>query len=180
MRVRYVIFCLFGFVNFETHSQSETVRCEAFVYDYFKEKKEVAIYEQSNQILMPFDSIEEDGKNEYCVKKVLDDLGNGSITVFYRNNLLFKYQVVSNEIKGAGICYYPFQKNDIAVIGWFKKSKLHGHVYVFDNKGVLVEVIKYKNGKYKKHLFYISRVGREFKYKGSKNPLRLDYEIILY
>ena len=86
-------------------------------------------------------------------------------------------QFNNSEYDGKGT--FRFKSGDV-YIGQFKNGKLNGELYVFDSNGILIEVMIYKNGKYKRHTYFwnesLSRTKKNKK-KYSSNPL-IDHYII--
>ncbi len=158
--------------------QKDTIITDYSVFDYFRQEQD-SIVQVVGVILMPTDSLSLFGKNEYTIK--VSNPKNGYLKVYFKNKLLYKYMLIDNEIKGTGFCYYPFSGN-VALQGTFKNNKLNGEVFVLKENGEILEVMKFKKGKYIKHLYHWLSFSKKSLRARSKNrsynPLRGD-EIIV-
>ena len=143
------------------------------MFDNFRSKVDSIFFDVGKIQLMNFSRIN-NNNNSFCISE------NEHLKVIkYQNEILFEYNLIDGTINGIGICYYPFLQKT-AMIGQFKNGKLNGELYVFDSNGILIEVMIYKNGKYKRHTYFwnesLSRTKKNKK-KYSSNPL-IDHYII--
>lgn len=158
--------------------QKDTIVTEYVIFDYFRQEYDSMVYCVGGY-LMPSDSISFKSQNEYRIEVVTPN--NGYLNIYFKNKLLYQYSLYNNEVCGVGSCYYPFT-SDVSVQGQFVKGKLDGLVFVQNEKGKMIESMKYRNGKYVKHVFHwLSLSKRALRYRSKKrsdNPLRGDEEII--
>ncbi|MFO7878586.1 MAG: hypothetical protein R6V52_00925 [Bacteroidales bacterium] len=158
--------------------QTDTVIKSCSVFDFFRQELDSNVYTVGSVFLMPPDSLYFNKKNEYIIK--VSNPKNGHLKIYFKNKLLYKYMLINNEIKGTGFCYYPFSGN-VALQGRFKKGKLNGLVFVQNENGEMIEVMKFKKGQYLKHIYhwlsFSKKSLRARSKKRSSNPLRND-EII--
>lgn len=159
--------------------QKDTVIKDCFVFDYFRQEYDSIVYNVGCVFLMPSDSLSFTKKNEYTVKVLNSE--DGYLEVYFKNRLLYKYMLINHEIKGTGFCYYPFSGN-IALQGQFEEGKLNGLVFVQKENGEMLEVMKFKEGKYIKHVYHWLSFSNKRLHDRSKNrssnPLRNDEVII--
>jgi antitoxin component YwqK of YwqJK toxin-antitoxin module len=124
---------------------------------------------------MSYDSVDMT-TNNFCVFEDTD-----LKVIKYKNEILFEYNLIDGKVNGIGFCYYPFLKKT-AMIGEFKNDQLHGKLLVFDFEGMLIEIMLYKNGKYKEHLYFWNESITSLKHNSVKssslNPLRNDDLIV--
>jgi|SRR5690554_744928 len=161
----------------QTMLDKEKIPCDSveyFVFDYFRQVKDSAVTMVGRVMLINYDRLDID-TNKYCFFK-----NNDLLVVKFKNEILYEYQINKNKITGIGICYYPFIEKT-AMIGEFKNNKLHGLLYVFDRQGELLEIMKFRRGKYKKHVYFWSDSNEEVKQRkniyNNTNPLLNEYEI---
>lgn len=154
--------------TFNTHS----------VYNFFTERNESIFHSIGSLLISPLDSFSLNEKNEYKVD--VQAPGNGMLKISFKGYLLFSYRLIDHEINGNCILYYPFSKTP-AVHAQFKKSKLHGLVITQSQKCEIFQIMLYRKGEYKKHLYHwlanSKRGLLNVSKRRSKNPLR-DDEII--
>jgi antitoxin component YwqK of YwqJK toxin-antitoxin module len=133
-------------------------------------RKTPSIFIRAKYGYMEFDYIDMEGNNEYRFEYKHDD----ELKVYFKEHPLFSYEVENGQLKGSGYCFYPFEKR-VAIQAEFRKSKLHGLVVVQDRNGKLLEIMKYKKGKYVRHLFLFNIKGKKGLRKYSRdhtgNPL---------
>lgn len=158
--------------------EKQVVSCNYsnMIFDYFRHQNDSNIYIIGSVFLMPSDSLSFVEKNEYCTKETIF---NGSVTekkIFFKDELLYSYTVKDDKINGVGYIYYPFLKK-IAIQGNFCNSKLQGLVTVQNKNGKIMEIMKYRNGKYIKHVFHQKYGYNNYKLD-SKNPLNNDYLLV--
>lgn len=168
-----VLLC-FSFID----NGTDTCHKSNSIFDYFRQEKDSSVYIIGPVFLMKSDSLSFKEKNEYCTKDVII---NGNIVrkeIFFKEKLLYSYTIKNGKINGLGYCFYPFL-GKIAVQGNFCNSKLHGIVTVQNKEGKIIEIMKYRRGKYIKHIFHQNFGYKKHKFK-SKNPLRYDYVITNY
>lgn len=130
---------------------TDTTFTNNFVFDYFRQEKDSIIYTVGSVFLMPSDSISFKEKNEYIFK--VSSPENGFLEIFFKNRLIYKYTLFNYRIHGTGCCYYPFDGN-IAIQGQFMNAMLNGYVFVQRQNGEIIEVMKFKCGKYRKHIYH--------------------------
>lgn len=128
---------------------------------------------------MPSDSVSFKEGNSYRVE--IKRPQNGTLKIYFKGYLLCKYSLIDGQINGIGIFYYPFLGN-VAVQGQFVDGKLHGLVFLQRENGEIVEVMKYRNGVYVKHVFHwLSHSKKSLRARSmnrSSNPLKNNEEII--
>jgi hypothetical protein len=149
---------------------SDTLFISNSVYDFFTGQEDSFNFYKGKIRLMEFDSIDMEGNNEYRFEYKHDD----ELKVYFKEHPLFSHEVENGQLKGSGYCFYPFEKR-VAVQAEFRKSKLHGLVVVQDRNGKLLEIMKYKKGKYVRHLFHFNIKGekglRKYSRDHTGNPL---------
>lgn len=118
-----------------------------FVCNYFNQSVDSVVLYFGNLQLMPQDSVNFGGNNVY--RHVLE---NDSLNVYFKNALLFSYGYSESGIDTVTV-YYPFD-GSVAYRAQFRKSRLHGQVVSLDKTGKILEVMMYKRGKYKYHLYH--------------------------
>lgn len=118
------------------------------IYNYFNGELCEPIYFMGYICLMPFDSLDVFGRNYYEVRETED-----SLKIYFKECLVFEFQIVNGFVEGEGKCYYPFN-NRVALRGSFKKSKLNGLTYVYDNNGAVIAGMRFRNNKYIKHEYF--------------------------
>jgi len=159
--------------------KKDTIINNDYVFDYFRQERDSMVQLVSCVILMPTDSLSLYGENQYTTK--VSNPKNGFLKVYFKNKLLYKYMLNDNEIKGTGYCYYPFSGN-IALQGRFKEGKLHGLVFIQKEDGEILEVMKFKNGIYIKHIYNwlsFSKKSLQARHKNrSSNPLQNNEVIV--
>ncbi|MGB0870986.1 MAG: hypothetical protein ACPGSD_15445 [Flavobacteriales bacterium] len=104
---------------------------------------------------------------EYIIELKINKVnGNGIHKIFKGNKqLISTNEITRNKVFGIGNVYNQ-ETGDLLISSMFKNNKLNGITITFKNEiggGVRVgSIVKYKNGKYKKHLYYIigSKSGR--------------------
>lgn len=155
----------------------DKISCDSiqyFVFDYFRQVKDYSVYDIGKVTLMNYEDFN-DSLNEYCVFK-----NQNLLVIKFKDEILYEYQISKGKVNGLGFVYYPFL-DKTALIGEFKNDKLHGSLYVFDKKGILIEVLKYKRGKYIKHQYFWLDSNTEVKSRkkifNKTNPLN-NYDII--
>lgn len=163
-------------------SQKDTLVTSYYVYDYFRQEYDSIVFTVGCIFLMPSDSISFLGKNEYkIIKETTTNPRFGHLYIYFKNKLLYEYTVVDNNITGIGVCYYPFSGN-VAITGQFNNGKLNGLVIVQRQNGEILEVMKYKKGKYIKHVYHwLAFTKKQLKGRSknrSDNPLKGDELII--
>lgn len=95
-----------------------------------------------------------DEPNYYDQKAVIHKKdGIGSFIIKYKGKLLFYFSIVNYNVEGVGTKYYNYTK-EIRCNGMFKKGKIHGTAFFFKQNGRIREVVLFKRGKYKKHLYH--------------------------
>jgi len=160
--------------NFEVGARIKNI-----VFDYFRQEYDSMVYNVGSVFLMPSDSLLFNKKNEYTI--AVSNPDNGYLEISFKNRLLYKYTLINNKINGTGFCFYPFSGN-VALQGSFKKGKLDGLVFVQEKNGEMIEVMKFKEGKYIKHIFhwlsFSKKNLRERSKNRSTNPLRNDEVIV--
>jgi hypothetical protein len=158
--------------------EKDTIFTSNSVFDYFRQEEDSIVFIVGSVYLMPSDSLSFNEGNEYTTKVINPD--NGYLEIYFKNKLLYKYRLINNKIERIGFCYYPFNSN-IALQGSFKEGKLHGLVFVQKVNGEILEVMRFKKGKYIKHIYHWLSFSNKALRKRSKhrsyNPLRND-EII--
>jgi len=161
-----------------TFFQTDTVIKSCSIFDYFRQEHDSIVYAVGSVFLMPSDSLHFNEKNEYTIKVSTPE--NGHLEIYFKNKLLYKYMLINHEIRGTGFCYYPFSGN-VALQGRFEEGKLNGLVFVQKEDGEMIEVIKFKEGKYIRHVYhwlsFSKKSSRARSKNRSSNPLRND-EII--
>lgn len=125
-------------------------------------------------MVVPGDSLNW-AKNEYLIKVTTPS--EGYLEIFFKDRLLYKYYLINNEVQGTGIIYYPFLGN-VAIEGQFNSGVLDGLVFVHKKDGEMIEVMKFRKGKYIRHLYHwLSFSKKSLKARSrnrSSNPLRND------
>lgn len=121
------------------------------IFDYFRQKSVSIVYDIGTVILMPSDSVSFKEDNLYRTK--ITDTVDGYKEIFFKDKLLFRYEMKQGKIEGLGYCYYPFSST-IAIQGEFSNGKLHGLVFFQEENGKIIEAMKYKNGKFDELLFH--------------------------
>ncbi len=158
--------------------QKDTIITEHSVFDYFRQERDSFIH-AVGVIIMPIDSLSFFGENEFTFK--VSNPERGYLEVYHRGYLIYRYMLINYDINGTGFCYYPFSGN-IALQGRFKEGKLHGLVSVQKEDGEILQIMKFKGGKYVKHVYHCLRFSRKslkaISRNRSYNPLRGD-EIIV-
>jgi len=146
-------------------------------FDFFRGQYDSVFTTIGGLEIIPFDSISRDVNTiRYDFRQTKD-----SLIVSYRNETLFSYKYNSKGQICVGILYYPFNRN-IAIWGQFKESRLHGIVTTFLKNGTLLEVMMYKRGAYKYHMYRRGMPCMDrtklFLKSETTNPLRMDELII--
>ncbi len=153
--------------------QTDTVIKSCSIFDFFRQEHDSVVYAIGSVFLMPSDSLYFNKKNEYTIK--VSNPENGYLEIYFKKRLLYKYMLINHELNGTGFCYYPFS-GDIALQGRFKDGKLNGLVFVQKEDGEIIEVMKFKEGKYLKHVYHwLSFSKRSLRVRSknrSSNPLR--------
>lgn len=111
------------------------------------------------------------------------DTSKNIYTVHYSGKIVFQYELSEGKINGMGYCYYS-QSGNVAIQAEFKNDKLDGFVYVHDENGRLIEIMKFRNGKYKRHIYdfqiHDKKGLRMISKNRSSNPLRNNEAIIVF
>ena len=134
----------------------ETIQCDTIVnenYNPFSDEINSNFYTINDIFLMPSDSINFKGKNEYCISFTKKNDKWNYKSIYFKGALLFKLEMKDDEYDGVGYCYYPFI-SIVAIQAEFRKSKLHGLYIVNCKTGKTLEIMLFKNGKYKKHIMH--------------------------
>jgi hypothetical protein len=149
------------------------------IFDYFRQEHDSIVYLVGSTFLMPSDSLTFKDKNQYKVKVINPE--KGYLEIYFKGYLLYKYELLNNQVQGSGFVYYPFKKS-VALQGRFANGKLDGLVFVQSQEGEMIEVMKFKNGKYINHVFHwLSPSKNSLKRRSknrSSNPLRNDEVIV--
>ena len=139
-------------------------------YSYFKQK--------FDSIFISFDKVD---FNQLAA--IDNQSNNGYFLIRYDNQILIKYEIRQGQISGLGMLFHPNllgKKNDIPYCqAMFSSSKLNGITIFSNDKGIIDEVLLYKKGKYRKHLYHKNAKSNKSLKKGnskSVNPF-LDKEI---
>lgn len=144
-------------------------REDSCVFNYFSSTTDTCVYVIGWQFLMPADSVDFFS----CTYQVI--FNGEDLKIIYKQELLFKYIVEKGHVY-EGVVYYPYL-NRPALWGEFKKSKLHGLVISYDKNGSIMEIMKFRNGKYKYHK-YSARGGEIVRGRFRLNT-DLEYNIIV-
>lgn len=191
MRIRLLIYLLILF-NYNQLFAQEIINEKGYlitkdtlietnaVFDYFRQEIDSFVFFLYSGFLMPCDSLSFTGKNDYVIK--ITNPQRGYLEVFFKDRLLYKYFLFKNEVTAVGFCFYPFSGN-VAIQGQFKKGLLDGLVFVHNENGEIREVMRYKKGKYVKHIYhkwcFTKRCIRELSKDRSSNPLRMDEPTVM-
>jgi hypothetical protein len=153
--MRVLLLIQFIVVNFRSVAQTDNVynldsdtsyfRADDFVYNYFERKLDSCVYVVGWQFLMHSDSV------QFCSNTYNVKLSNGKLQITFRQHLLFDY-TTQNGFVTEGTIFYPFLGQP-AIWAQFKKSKMHGLVITYDSNGRIMEIMKYRDGKYKYHQY---------------------------
>lgn len=155
-------------------ASKDILKCitKSVIFDYFRQQYDSTIFIIGSVAVMRGDSLSFKTKNDYCI-----DSSDTELKIYFKNRLLYKYELHKGKIEGTGFCYYPFA-NAVAIQGQFKDSKLDGLVFVQSRDGSLIEVMEFKKGKYLKHIYHwlsLDKKSLKARSKGrSSNPLRRD------
>jgi hypothetical protein len=83
---------------------------------------------------------------------------NGYYKVSYKGQVLVWHEIIDGEISGLGLLWHPnlFGKKHVVPYcqSIFLKSKLNGNTVFMNDRGKIIEILKYKKGKYKKHIYH--------------------------
>lgn len=146
------------------------------VYNYFTDEFVSEVFDIGRVFIMPMN------KQHGLFTEEVDTLKN-TYKVHYSGNLLFEFKLSEGKINGMGYCYY-IQSGCVAIQAELKNNQLNGFVYVHDEHGKLIEIMKFKNGKYKKHVYdfqvQAKKNLRKISKNRSNNPLRNDEAIIVF
>jgi hypothetical protein len=96
---------------------------------------------------MPSDSINFSGENIYH-----HVFRGDSLNIYFKERLLFNYAIKDGYIS-TGKIFYPFEDR-IALWGQFKDNKIDGIVVLFNINGEILEIIEFRKGKYKSHIYH--------------------------
>jgi hypothetical protein len=147
------------------------------VYDFFREQVDSNFTTVAGLHIIPFDSIAfEKDSARYRFIQTID-----SLIIIYRERILYGYRYNSDGEICSGVLYYPFM-NRAAIFGQFRNNRLHGIVCTFSKNGTLLDMMMYRRGTYKHHLYKegvpCSGRAKLFKKNETSNPLRMDYLIV--
>lgn len=143
-----------------------------FVSNYFNQKYDSINLVVGKVFVTPGDSIKFNGCNSYTY--VVENNRKGYLYIYFKGRLAYRYNLYKGRVRGVGICYYTFT-GDVALQGAFKDGRIDGMVTVQKKNGEIIEAMKFKKGKYVKHLYhwvYYDRKALRLISKGrSRNPL---------
>ena len=154
------------------------------IYDSFRQEYDSAVYNVGLLYLMPSDSVNLFKQNNYTIE---ENEANGLRFIYFKNHLLYKYQIKNSTINGKGYVYYPFSEQ-VAMQGTFKNGKLHGLLFVMDNNGAILELLRYKKGKFKRYVYHhnyvlnakgMKLINKKYRKNGC-DPLTCSLEIMSY
>lgn len=118
---------------------------ESFFYSYFSQ--------QFDSVFISFEPV-------LFYQKVAINIKThqGYFSIYYGTQLLIHYEIRENQIEGIGIRYHPNLLGKTHRIPYcqsmFKRGKLDGVTSFYDSEGKITEILLFKNGKYKKHLYH--------------------------
>lgn len=121
------------------------------IYNYFTQQYTSIVYDIGSVFLMPSDSVS--FKNDNVYETRVTDSIDGYKEVFFKNRLLFRYEMRQGKVEGLGYCFYPFSST-IAIQGEFVNNKLNGWVFFQDKNGKVIEVMRYKHGRFEELLYH--------------------------
>jgi len=82
---------------------------------------------------------------------------NGYLSISLEGELLINYQITCGKVEGLGYMIHPDLLSTKYFSpycqGMFKNNQLHGIVTFYDNKGIIKSIVKYKGGRYSKHIY---------------------------
>lgn len=165
---------ILGFSQAQEPTKVEMQNVDKY-FNYFTESNDSVVSIMNGIYLDPRDSIIE----TFTIQREKSK-GNsrfGWLTISHNDKVLYKYELVDGKVDGIGYCYYPFTGR-VAFQAQFKKDKLNGIVFFQDMSGKIIEVMKFKSGRYRRHLFHwlsYSKKSLRLRSKNrSSNPLRND------
>lgn len=119
------------------------------------------------------------------VAAIHSESGHGYFKVKYKDHILLYYEVRNSKIEGLGLMYsyYPLKDSSSQLPfaqSMFRGDRLDGVTLIFDNQGIVSEMLLYRKGKYKKHMYHHKAKTKEAVKKGNrytKDPFKVQ-EII--
>lgn len=98
--------------------------------------------------------------------------GYGYFIILYQNQILFRYEIKEFKISGIGYKYYTNSQGKVLDFPYcqsmFKNNKLDGVTIFFNKKGIITEIVKFRNGKYCKYLYHFAAKTNKSLIKGNK------------
>ncbi len=128
-------------------------------YSYFKQKVD--------SVFVSFDRVE-----FYQVAAIAKKDGAGYFRVFYNKQLLFDYDIREGKINGLGVMYHPnllgHTYDTPFCQSLFKDGKLDGITTLYNDDGLINEVMCFRKGKYLKHLYHHKSKSRKDLNQGNR------------
>ena len=90
----------------------------------------------------------------------------GYFEISYNKVALCRFQIRENKIEVIGVMFD--NTGHIRVQSLFINDKLNGVTMIYDKQGIIQEILLYRNGKYKKHLYHIAAKTRKDIVRGNK------------
>lgn len=156
-----------------------------------KEKNDTTIYELNHSTFYSYFKQHEDSifisfnPIKFNQIALIDNTTkNGLFFISYEKQTLVKYEIREGKISGIGLLYHPNllgkkYKNPYCQ-AQFKNNLLDGITTFYNDDGVVIEILLFKKGKYKKHLYHEKAISEGDLRRGNRfsvNPF-LEKEVI--
>lgn len=98
--------------------------------------------------------------------------GHGYFVIKHEKKVLIKYEIRERKISGVALRYHPNLLNKKYPHPYcqalFKEGKLHGVILFFGEDQIVNEILLFKKGKYKKHLYHYKAITNQALKEGNK------------
>lgn len=124
----------------ETNDTLVKVRFEDSYYDYFSQRR--------------FSIMVNLEKEKYRQElKVSKQSKCGHLRIYFKDTILFEYDIVNYEINGLGV-FYNFGSGHIICCAIFRDSELHGTLLYYTKSSEIWFIAKYRRGKFREFEYH--------------------------
>jgi len=135
-------------------------------FDYFKGTEDAfAVVDFSDEEYEQVLSVHKESKSGY-------------LRIFFRDTIVFKYEIQDFDVQGIGT-RFDYKNGNILMQGLFKDSALNGPLISYKPSQEIEFIADYKKGKFKKYLYHVeakSKVKLKEMNRNAENPVK--YKLI--